>query len=90
MRAIWQRAAAAHARVWGTVQMDQLTHSLLPVPDKKLSSNLLALNRAGIRVFIRMLTLHNGLNNHIYTGLADDLTISALGVGRVVRPLTSI
>ena len=66
VRAIWQRAAAAHARVWGTVQMSRFTHGLLPASNKKLSSNLLALNRAGLRVVTRMLTLHNGLNNHCY------------------------
>ena len=39
VRSIWQRAAAAHARVWGTVQPGQFTYDLLPIPDKKLSSN---------------------------------------------------
>ena len=53
------------SRVWGTVQMGQFTHSLLPAQDKKLSSNLLALNRAGIRVVTRKLTLHSSLNNHM-------------------------
>ena len=46
------------------VQTGWFTHDHLPAPNKKLPSNLLALNRAGIRVVTRILTLHNGLNDH--------------------------
>ena len=44
------------------VQIGWITHD----PPKKLSSNMLALNRARIRVVTRMLTLHNGLNDHMH------------------------
>ena len=63
--AVWQKATAVHARVWGMVQTAQFTLGLLPAPNKKLSSNLLAFNRARIRVVTRMLTLHNALNDHM-------------------------
>ena len=59
------------------VQTVQFTHGLLPVPNKKLFSNLLALNRAGIRMVTRMLTLHNGLNDHMHM------------IGRRLSPLCS-
>ena len=49
----------------GTVQTGWFIHGLLPTPNKKLSSNLLALNRARIKVVTRMLTLHDGFNDHI-------------------------
>ena len=59
---IWQGATATHTRVWDMVQTGLFIHCLLPAHDKKkLISNLLALNKAGIRVVIRILTLHNGL-----------------------------
>ena len=41
-------------------------------------------NRAGIGVFTLMLTLQNGLKDHMYR--IDNLDLSALGVWRVVRP----
>ena len=30
--AVWQRASAAHARVWGMMQMGRFIHGLLPAP----------------------------------------------------------
>ena len=81
--AVWQVASVAHARVWGMIQTGLFTHGLLPVPNKKLSSNLLALNRAGIRVVTRMLTLHNGLNDHMHRiGRRPSPLCSRCGEGR--------
>ena len=59
------KGCSGSCQVWDTVQTGQFTHGLLPVPDKKLSSNLFALNGVGIRVVTRMLNLHKGLNNHM-------------------------
>ena len=51
----WQGVIVANARVWSMVQTGQITHGLLPAPRKKITSNLLALNRAGISVVTRMI-----------------------------------
>ena len=81
--AVWQGASEAHARAWGMMQTGQFTHGLLPVPNKKLTSNLLILNRAGIRMVTRMLTLHNGLNDHMHRiGRRPSLLCSKCGEGR--------
>ena len=64
--AVWLEDSEAHARAWGMMQTSRFTRGLLPVPNKKLTSYLLALNRAGIRVVTRMLTLHNGFNDHMH------------------------
>ena len=55
-----ENSIAESCRVLG-----RFTHGLLPAPAKKLSRNLLALNRARIRVVTRMLTFYNGINNHM-------------------------
>ena len=64
-RAVWQRVDAAHARNWNAGQTGRFTHSLLSAPDRKLSGRLLALSRGRIKSITRMLTLHNGLNEHM-------------------------
>ena len=67
------------------MQTGRFTHGLLPVPNKKLTSNLLALNRAGIRMVTRMLTLHNGLNDHMHRiGRPPSPLCSKCGEGREI------
>ena len=64
--AVRRRTTAAHTRSWTAGQTGRFTYSLLPAPDKKLSCQLLSLSRGRMRVIIRMLTLHNGLNDHLF------------------------
>ena len=85
MKSVWQRVIATRARIWGMVEKGLFTHGFMPALNKKLFSNLMALNRTEMRMVTGMLTLHNGLNDNMCR-LGRQTNPSALGAGRVMRP----
>ena len=61
----WQKAAVAHAIVWAQCRRADLHMASCPPPAINYPQPAFVLSRAGIRMVTRMLTLHNGLNDHM-------------------------
>ena len=72
-RAIWENSKKRHEQRWRECNTGRFTKSLVPSPNARLTTALLALKRREVRLLCRVLCCQNDLKSHLYRiGRAPD------------------